>query len=91
MRPTLRPHRALTTTNLYSRFYWSYGGGYDYFLPPKMALMIAPPILRSIPALVVGMPVWRVKLRLACVMPKALFHENERPGIPVFDLRDMIF
>ena len=52
--------------------------------------MIAPPILRSMPALVVGMPVWRVKLRLACVMPSALFHENERPEIPVFDLRDMI-
>lgn len=91
MRPTHRPHRALIATNLYSRFYWSYGEGNDYFLPPKMALMIALPILRSMPALVVGMPVWRVKLRLACVIPKALFHENERPGIPVFDLRDMIF
>lgn len=51
---------------------------------PKMALKIALPILRSNPALVVGMPVFRAMSRFICVTPKARFHENESPGMPVF-------
>ena len=49
------------------------------------------PSLRSNPALEVGMPVSRANFCLACVIPKALFHENERPGMPVFDFLRAIF
>ena len=44
-----------------------------------------PPIFRSTPAFEVGMPVVPAIFCFACVMPKALFHEKERPGMPVFD------
>ena len=42
------------------------------------------PNFRSIPLLVVGIPVVRAKCCFACVMPKALLQEKESPGIPVF-------
>lgn len=47
--------------------------------------MIALPILRSTPALLIGTPVSRDIFCFICVIPNALFHEKERPGIPVFD------
>lgn len=53
---------------------------------PNKALRIVLPIFRSIPDFVVGIPVLRAKLLLALVIPNALFHENDNPGIPVFDL-----
>lgn len=52
---------------------------------PKMDLMIMWPILRSRPALLVGMPVLRANCCLAWVTPKALFHENDTPGIFMTD------
>ena len=48
---------------------------------PKMVLMIALPILRSKPALEVGMPVLRAIWCLACVIPSARFQEKVSPGI----------
>ena len=54
---------------------------YDHF--PKRSLSKALPILRSTPALVVGIPVWRATCCLTCVMPNARFHEKLNPGIPV--------
>ena len=57
---------------------------YGYFFP-NSAFRIMLPSLRSNPALEVGMPLSRANFCLACVMPNALFHENERPGMPVFD------
>ena len=39
--------------------------------------------MRSTPALVVGMPVAFVNSRFNLVMPNALFHENDTPGIVV--------
>ena len=43
------------------------------------------PIFLSIPACVVGMPVFLVKARFNLVIPKNSFHENltDRPGMPV--------
>lgn len=41
------------------------------------------PSFLSKPDFVVGIPVERVKSRFAFVIPKALFHEKESPGIPV--------
>ena len=55
--------------------------------PPNKAFRIIFPILRSTPALEVGMPVSLANFCLACVIPSALFHEKERPGMPVLDLR----
>lgn len=55
--------------------------------PPNKAFRIILPILRSIPALDVGIPVSLANFCFACVIPSALFHEKERPGIPVLDLR----
>lgn len=56
-----------------------------YFL--KRACRRNFPILRSTPALDVGIPVCLAKFCFACVIPKALFHEKVNPGIPVpFDL-----
>lgn len=40
--------------------------------------MVAP-IFLSKPCLVVGMPVFLAKLCFAPVIPKALFHEKEKP------------
>ena len=40
--------------------------------------MMALPILRSRPCLVMGMPVARAFFCLACVIPMARFQENER-------------
>lgn len=54
---------------------------------PNSDLSIILPIFRSTPALEVGMPVSLANFCLACVIPKALFHEKERPGMPVLDLR----
>lgn len=39
------------------------------------------PNFRSIPLLVVGIPVVRAKCCFACVMPKALLQEKKNPGI----------
>lgn len=50
------------------------------------------PNFLSTPAFVVGMPVVRANFCRTCVMPSALFHENDSPGIPVFDfLRVIVF
>lgn len=54
---------------------------------PNSDLSIILPIFRSTPALEVGMPVSLANFCLACVIPKALLHEKERPGMPVLDLR----
>ena len=48
---------------------------------PKIDFMMSRPSFRSMPALVVGMPVARAICCLACVTPSARFHENETPGI----------
>lgn len=53
-----------------------------YFLPNN-AFIIALPNFRSTPAREVGIPVSRANFCFVCVTPKALFHENESPGIPV--------
>lgn len=58
---------------------------------PNSDLSIILPISRSTPALEVGMPVSLANFCLACVIPKALFHEKERPGMPVLDLRVIIY
>lgn len=58
---------------------------------PKRDLSIILPILRSTPALEVGIPVSLAKFCFACVIPNALFHEKERPGMPVLDLRVMTY
>ena len=57
---------------------------------PKRDLSIIRPIFRSTPALEVGIPVSLAKFCFACVIPNALFHEKERPGMPVLDLRLVI-
>lgn len=58
---------------------------------PNSDLSIILPIFRSTPALEVGMPVSLANFCLACVISKALFHEKERPGMPVLDLRVIIY
>lgn len=58
---------------------------------PNRDLRIILPILRSTPALEVGMHVSLANFCLACVIPNALFHEKERPGMPVLDLRVIIY
>lgn len=58
---------------------------------PNSDLSIILPIFRSTPALEVGMPVSLANFCLACVIHKALFHEKERPGMPVLDLRVIIY
>lgn len=58
---------------------------------PNSDLSIILPIFRSTPALEVGMPVSLTNFCLACVIPNALFHEKERPGMPVLDLRVIIY
>ena len=60
-----------------------------YFLP-KSQEMMPPPILRSMPERVVGMPVLRAMFWRRRVMPKARFHENDSPGMGV-DLFDMMY
>ena len=42
---------------------------------------MVPPILRSNPCLVVGMPVFLATLVLKPLMPIARFNENDNPGI----------
>ena len=49
------------------------------------------PILARRPCLVVGIPVAFAILRLAADMPVALFQLNDSPGMPVFDLRLVIW
>lgn len=58
---------------------------------PKRDLSIILPILRSTPALEVGIPVSLANFCFACVIPNALFHKKERPGMPVLDLRVMTY
>jgi len=60
-----------------TKLYWQRG---VYFLP-KFDFIITLPIFRSRPAFDVGIPVCRANCCLACVMPRALFHENDNPGI----------
>ena len=55
------------------------------FLPPKIDFKTRLPSLRSTPAFEVGMPVVRAIFCFVCEMPKALFHEKDSPGMPVFD------
>ena len=45
--------------------------------------MMLPPILRSMPERVVGMPVLRAIFWRSRVMPTARFHENDSPGMGV--------
>ena len=49
-----------------------------------IALTKVAPIFRSIPPLVVGMPVARVNERFNCLIPNALLHGKLNPGIFVF-------
>ena len=58
---------------------------------PKRDLSIILPILRSTPALEVGIPVSLANFCFSCVIPNALFHEKERPGMPVLDLRVLTY
>jgi len=58
---------------------------------PVRALIIIRPSFRSTPAFDMGMPVSRAISCLACVNPRARFHEKLRPGILVLVLRDMLF
>lgn len=48
---------------------------------PKILLIKAFPTLRSRPALDIGIPVFRDNFCLTRVIPIALFHENDSPGI----------
>lgn len=61
------------------------------FYFPNIDFNIILPIFRSSPTLEVGMPVSRAIFCFAWVMPNALFHENDRPGIPMFDFLLVIF
>ena len=61
---------------------------HHYF--PNNVLRIALPSFLSTPAFDVGIPVSLANLCLACVMPSALFHEKESPGMPVLDFRVII-
>ena len=54
----------------------------SYFFPNNF-FIITLPILRSIPAFEVGMPVSLAIFCFACEIPKALFHEKLRPGMGV--------
>ena len=58
-----------------------------------IALIIVLPIFLSTPALDMGMPVARLVLCLACVMPNARFHEKERPemGVDFLVMFDYLF
>ena len=55
----------------------------SFLLPPVMSPISHRPILRSMPASVVGMPVLLVNHRFRLVMPSSFFHEMVRftPGI----------
>ena len=52
----------------------------DFFFPTT-TFSIAPPILRSKPCLVVGIPTLRAILVFKPLMPNALLRENDNPGI----------
>lgn len=57
-----------------------------YFLllnKDKIPLIMAPPIFLSKPPLVVGMPVFLAILFLKPEIPKARFHEKEKPNLPM--------
>ena len=54
----------------------------DYFLP-VIIFRIPFPIFHSKPVLEVGTPVNRATFCFRCVIPRARFHENDRPGIGV--------
>lgn len=54
-----------------------------FYFSPKIAFKIVFPIFLSIPALLIGTPVVREIFCFTCVIPKACFHEKERPGIGV--------
>lgn len=56
----------------------------NYFFP-NSDFKIMLPSLRSNPTFEVGIPVSRANFCLACVIPNARFHENERPGMPALD------
>lgn len=49
------------------------------------------PNFRSMPALDVGTPVSRANFCFTCIIPKALFKENERPEILVFVFFHLLF
>lgn len=53
---------------------------YHFFFPNTKLISVAP-TLRSMPALVVGIPVLRVNARFKAVTPNALFKEKLSPGI----------
>lgn len=59
------------------------------FLPP-IAFNIEPPILRSKPCLVVGIPVALATFPLAALMPTARFNENENPNFISYNLKLLI-
>lgn len=48
------------------------------------------PNFLSKPALEVGIPVSRANFCLACVIPSALFKENDTPGIFILDIMSII-
>ena len=51
---------------------------------PKIIFTIAAPIFRSIPDLLVGIPVSRANFCYTWVIPTIRFHENENPLITIY-------
>ena len=55
---------------------------HDFSKKNKFSIII--PIFFSNPAFKVGIPVLRIIFCFTCAIPNALFHEKEKPRIPVF-------
>ena len=55
---------------------------HDFTKKNKFSIII--PIFFSNPAFKVGIPVLRTIFCFTCAIPNALFHEKEKPRIPVF-------
>lgn len=55
---------------------------HDFSKKNKFSIII--PIFFSNPAFKVGIPVLRTIFCFTCAIPNALFHEKEKPRIPVF-------
>ena len=63
----------------------------SYFLLPVMPLRIAPPILRSNPCLVVGIPTARATLVFKPEIPTARLSEKLSPGIFAINILIYLF
>ena len=62
------------------------GASIRHFFLPVIALITAPPILRSRPSFVIGIPVALAIFCLTFVIPTALLSEKESPGIFVITI-----